>query len=147
MNLIKVVKKDPTARLPERGSKDATGYDLFAHEDVLLTVGDRAAVSTGISLDLTDSPESLDVQVRSRSGLAIKHGIVVLNGIGTIDRDYTGEIKVILINHGEFNYTIRKGDRIAQLVFGAVAPPASFFPVDTINTTGRGASGFGSTGK
>lgn len=104
--------------------------------------GARAMVPTGISISL---PEGYEAQVRARSGLAAKHGVGLVNSPGTIDADYRGEIAVILINHGAEPFEIRRGDRIAQLVFAAVAVP-TLEEVSELDATDRGAGGFGSSG-
>lgn len=132
--------------LPAYESAGAAGMDLRAAigdgEALELAAGARVLVPTGLSLQL---PEGFEAQVRPRSGLAAKHGVTVLNAPGTIDSDYRGEIKVILINHGEAPFAIRRGDRIAQLV---IAPVTRATPVEvaTLDQTGRGRGGFGSTG-
>lgn len=132
--------------LPAYESAGAAGMDLRAalgEGDVLeLAAGARALVPTGLCLQL---PEGFEAQVRPRSGLAAKHGITVLNAPGTVDSDYRGEIKIVLINHGQQPFAIRHGDRIAQLV---VAPVTRVTPVEVaaLDQTGRGAGGFGSTG-
>ena len=143
---IKYMKVHPNARMPVRATEGSTGLDLYAVEDVALYIGDRKAVKTGLVLDLSHLPESSDVQIRSRSGLALNHGVVVLNAPGTIDRDYRGELKVILMNHGDAPYQIRAGDRIAQLVIGT-SLSTIWFPVEQVSETGRGDGGFNSTGK
>ena len=113
-----------------------------AAEDVTLAPGARHAVATGIAVAI---PHGFEIQVRPRSGLALKHGITVPNTPGTIDSDYRGEVKVILINHGSDAFEIRRGDRIAQLVLAPVTR-ASWLPVDELDETERGEGGFGSTG-
>ena len=132
--------------LPTYESAGAAGMDLRAalgHEAVLeLNVGARALIPTGLCLQL---PEGFEAQVRPRSGLAAKHGVTVLNTPGTVDSDYRGEVKVILINHGEAPFSIRHGDRIAQLVIAPVVR-VTLAEVAALDPTGRGAGGFGSTG-
>jgi dUTP pyrophosphatase len=122
----------------------AAGMDLQAavDEPFVLLPGKRALLPTGLQLSL---PAGVEAQVRPRSGLAIKHGISVLNSPGTIDADYRGEIKIILANLGEDPFVVRRGDRIAQLVFGRVFR-ASFSEVEVLPETGRGEGGFGHTG-
>ncbi len=131
--------------LPRYASAGAAGMDLVAALDEPLTLnpGERAAVPTGISLAL---PEGYEAQVRPRSGLALKHGLTVLNSPGTIDADYRGEIKVILVNLGTAPVTLVRGERVAQLVLAPVSRIA-WAPVETLPETGRGARGFGSTGR
>jgi dUTP pyrophosphatase len=127
---------------PARATAGAAGADLVAAEDVTIPPGGVHAVATGIALAI---PEGYEGQVRPRSGLALKHGVTVLNAPGTIDADYRGEVKVILINHGPEPFRVSRGDRIAQLVIAAVTP-ARFERVDVLPETDRGQGGFGSTG-
>jgi len=133
--------------LPAYQSGHAAGLDLLAAvpEDapVLLSIGQRALVPTGISVAL---PKGYEAQVRPRSGLASKHGVTVLNAPGTIDADYRGEIGVLLINHGEAPFAIRRGERIAQMVIAPVLR-AELIPAISLSTTERGGGGFGSTGR
>ena len=132
--------------LPRYETSGAAGMDLIAAlaegETMVLAPGERAMVPTGLAIAL---PEGFEAQVRPRSGLAAKNGVTVLNSPGTIDCDYRGEVKVILINHGREAFTIERGTRIAQMV---VAPmtQAVFREVETLDETARGAGGFGSTG-
>jgi dUTP pyrophosphatase len=133
--------------LPSRQSDGASGLDLCAAvpEDAPVTIapGKYALIPTGFAIEL---PPSFEAQVRPRSGLALKHGVTVLNAPGTIDSDYRGEIQVILINHGEASFTVARGDRIAQLVIGMIVR-AVLVEEAEIGATERGAGGFGSTGK
>lgn len=128
--------------LPTQATAGAAGADLVAAEDAVIAPGGVHAVATGIALAI---PEGYEGQVRPRSGLALKHGVTVLNAPGTIDADYRGEVKVILINHGPEPFRVARGDRIAQLVIAAVAP-AHFERVEILPETSRGDGGFGSTG-
>jgi len=132
--------------LPAYETALAAGMDLRAavpdHEPLILKPMARAMVPTGLSFAV---PAGFEAQVRPRSGLAAKAGITCLNTPGTIDADYRGEVKVILINLGEEDFVIRRGDRIAQLVIAPVAS-ASWLEVESLETTERGAGGFGSTG-
>ena len=128
--------------LPAYATAGAAGMDIVSAEDVTIAPGARHAVATGLALAI---PAGYEVQVRPRSGLALKHGITVPNTPGTIDSDYRGELKVIMINHGEAAFPIRRGDRIAQLV-AAPVQHAEFSEVDDLDATARGAGGFGSTG-
>ena len=128
--------------LPEYATEGAAGMDVLAAEDVVLVPGARHAVATGLAVAL---PHGFEIQVRPRSGLALKHGISVPNAPGTIDSDYRGEVKVILINHGAESFEIRRGDRIAQLVLAPVTR-ATWLKVDELDETARGEGGFGSTG-
>jgi dUTP pyrophosphatase len=129
--------------LPSYASDGAAGLDVVAAEDLTLAPGERHAVATGFALAI---PAGFEVQVRPRSGLALKHGITCLNTPGTIDSDYRGEVKVILANLGDAPFEVRRGERIAQLVPAPVLR-AAFREVDELGTTGRGAGGFGSTGR
>ncbi len=128
--------------LPSYATPGAAGMDVVAAEDFDLAPGQRHAVATGFRVAI---PEGYEIQVRPRSGLAFKHGISVPNTPGTIDSDYRGELKILLINHGPDPFPIRRGDRIAQLV-PAVVTLAAFDEVDELEDTSRGHGGFGSTG-
>lgn len=132
--------------LPEYQSEGAAGMDLLAAVDeaqpIVLAAGARALIPTGLVLEL---PPGMEAQVRPRSGLALRHGITVLNSPGTIDSDYRGEVKILLINLGESPWEIQRGERIAQLVFQRVER-AELVEVAVVNQTQRGAGGFGSTG-
>lgn len=128
--------------LPVYATDGAAGMDVVAAEDVTIAPGARHAVATGLALAI---PSGYEIQVRPRSGLALKHGITVPNTPGTIDSDYRGELKVILINHGHGDFAIRRGDRVAQLVLAPVTR-AGWLPVDALDETARGEGGFGSTG-
>src|SRR5215203_4533238 len=129
--------------LPAYATEHAAGMDVVSAEDLTLSPGQRHAVATGFSIAI---PEGYEVQVRPRSGLALKHGITCLNTPGTIDHDYRGEVKVILANLGSEAFDVRRGERIAQLVPAPVLK-ASFREVEALSDTGRGAGGFGSTGR
>lgn len=128
--------------LPGYATAGAAGMDVLSAEDLTLAPGARHAVATGLSVAI---PPGYEIQVRPRSGLALKHGISVPNSPGTIDSDYRGELKVILINHGSDAFEIRRGDRIAQLVLAPVTQ-ASWLVVEELDETARGEGGFGSTG-
>jgi dUTP pyrophosphatase len=128
--------------LPVYATAGAAGMDVVSAEDVTLAPGARHAVATGLAMAI---PAGFEIQVRPRSGLALKHGITVPNTPGTIDSDYRGELKVILINHGSEDFAIRRGDRVAQLVLAPVTR-AGWVEVDALDETARGAGGFGSTG-
>lgn len=128
--------------LPAYATDGAAGMDVLAAEEVTLAPGARHAVATGLALAI---PHGFEIQVRPRSGLALKHGIGVLNSPGTVDSDYRGEVKVILANHGDQPFRVRRGDRIAQLVLAPVTR-ASWLHVDELDETARGEGGFGSTG-
>ncbi len=133
--------------LPAYQSAHAAGLDLLAavSEDKPLTMqpGQRALVPTGLMIAV---PPGFEAQVRPRSGLALKHGVTVLNSPGTVDADYRGEVSVLLINHGNEPFTIRRGERIAQLVIAAVTQ-ANLVAVASLSPTDRGSGGFGSTGR
>jgi dUTP pyrophosphatase len=129
--------------LPAYATAHAAGMDVVAAEDVTLRPGFRHAVATGFAIAI---PQGYEVQVRPRSGLALKHGITCLNTPGTIDADYRGEVKVILANLGTATVEIARGERIAQLV-PAVVQRAAFAEVEALDDTARGAGGFGSTGR
>ncbi len=130
--------------LPDYATEAAAGLDLRAAvaEPLDLVMGARALVPTGITIAL---PSGTEAQIRPRSGLALKHGLTVLNSPGTVDADYRGEIMVMLINLGQETYVIEHGARIAQMVIAPVTR-ASLVEVETLDTTGRGAGGHGSTG-
>jgi dUTP pyrophosphatase len=129
--------------LPAYATEGAAGMDVVAAETLTLAGGERAAVATGFAIAI---PAGHEVQVRPRSGLALKHGVTCLNTPGTIDSDYRGEVKVILANLGKDPFEIARGDRIAQLV-PAVVLRATLEEVATLDDTLRGARGFGSTGR
>lgn len=128
--------------LPAYASAGAAGMDVVSAESLHLAPGDRAAVATGLSIAI---PDGFEVQVRPRSGLALKHGLTVANAPGTIDSDYRGELKVILVNLGSKPVAIDRGMRIAQLVVASVTR-ARFEEVASLDETVRGTGGFGSTG-
>ncbi len=130
--------------LPAPATEASAGADLVAAvtDPVVLEPGARALIPTGIAIGL---PAGFEAQVRPRSGLAVKHGVTILNAPGTIDADYRGEIGVILINLGDKAFTVSRGDRIAQLIIAPVSR-AEWLEVDTLDETERGGGGFGSTG-
>ena len=128
--------------LPAYATSGAAGMDVVSAEEVTIAPGARHAVATGLALAI---PQGYEIQVRPRSGLALKHGITVPNTPGTIDSDYRGELKVILINHGTEPFAIARGDRVAQLVLAPVVQ-AAWDEVDELDATERGEGGFGSTG-
>jgi dUTP pyrophosphatase len=150
VKLKRVDGSDMSVALPEYESKDAAGADLRANlpmgerdAGVLLLPGHRALIPTGLAMEIEPGYE---VQVRPRSGLALKHGVTVLNAPGTIDADYRGQVSIILINHGDTNYAIAHGERIAQMIV-APAMQATLQETDTLGDTARGTGGFGSTGQ
>lgn len=128
--------------LPAYATEGAAGMDVVSAEDVTLAPGGRHAVATGFALAI---PDGYEIQVRPRSGLALKHGISLPNTPGTIDSDYRGELKIIMINLGDAPFVIQRGDRIAQLV-AAPVQRARFAEVEALSDTARGEGGFGSTG-
>ena len=141
------IKKLPHAQdlpLPHYATPGSAGLDLLAaiDQDIILQPGQRLAVATGIAIEL---PLGVEAQVRPRSGLALNHGITCLNAPGTIDSDYRGEIKAILINHGDKAFVIARGHKIAQMVI-ARHEQAELVEVDALTDSARGAGGFGSTG-
>lgn len=140
--LVKRLPHGEGLALPAYATDGAAGMDVLAAEDVTLEPGARHAVATGLALAI---PPGYEIQVRPRSGLALKHGVTVPNTPGTIDSDYRGELKVIMINHGAEEFAIRRGDRVAQLVLAPVTQ-AAWLPVDELDETARGDGGFGSTG-
>jgi dUTP pyrophosphatase len=129
--------------LPSYATAGAAGLDVVAAEELTLEPGERRAVATGFAIAI---PEGHEVQVRPRSGLALKHGVTCLNTPGTIDHDYRGEVKVILANLGSEPFAVRRGERIAQLVPAPVLK-AAFREVEALGETERGTGGFGSTGQ
>lgn len=141
---IKIVASDG-AVVPEYKTSGAAGADIcaFLSESITVKPMERVLVPTGLFFEI---PEGYEIQVRPRSGLAIKNGITCLNTPGTIDSDYRGEVKVILINLGSEDFTIRNGDRIAQIVVAPVTV-GNFVRAESLEATARGEGGFGSTGK
>ncbi|MDF2668056.1 MAG: deoxyuridine 5-triphosphate nucleotidohydrolase [Paenibacillus sp.] len=148
LNVVKLMRLPGTEDVhpPQRMSEQASGFDLYAavpvEEPLVLKPGERALVPTGIAIAM---PEQLEAQIRPRSGLAFKHGITCLNTPGTIDADYRGEIKVLLINLGQQPFEIVRNERIAQMVFQHV-PPVQLETVLSLDDTERGSGGFGHTG-
>jgi dUTP pyrophosphatase len=141
------IRRLPAARdlpLPSPASPGSAGFDLRAavEEELVLRPGERLRVPTGLALEI---PPGWEGQVRARSGLALRHGIGLVNAPGTIDSDYRGEVGVILINLGEAPFTLRRGDRIAQLVISRVEA-VEWEEADDLEGSGRGSGGFGSTG-
>ena len=141
---IKIINKSDNA-LPAYETEHSAGMDLraFIHDTILLAPMQRQLIPTGLFIEL---PVGYEAQIRPRSGLALKHGITVLNSPGTIDADYRGEIKVLLINFGNETFEIKKGERIAQMVISQHTT-AEFVLVETLSETNRGEGGYGSTGK
>ncbi len=145
MSIRVAVKRLPHGEglpLPAYATSGAAGMDVVSAEDVVIAPGARHAVATGLAVAI---PQGFEIQVRPRSGLALKHGITVPNTPGTIDSDYRGEMKVILINLGAEAFAVQRGDRVAQLVLAPVVL-AAWDEVAELDATTRGAGGFGSTG-
>lgn len=144
MTMLKVKRLRANAVLPARQTKQAAGFDLAACLDspVSLEPGQRLAIPTGLAFEIAPGYEG---QVRPRSGLALNHGVTVLNAPGTIDADYRGEVQVLLINHGSESVTFKHGDRVAQFLLGPVTIP-EMQEVTMLSATSRGGGGFGSTG-
>ena len=150
INIMRIAGSDPVIPLPAYATTGAAGMDLRANlkQDlreggVTLKTGERALIPTGLAFAL---PVGFEAQIRPRSGLAWKNGVSIVNGPGTIDWDYRGEVSVVLINHGAEPFKINHGDRIAQVVFAPVTR-AVFHEVDTLDETTRGTGGYGSTGQ
>ncbi len=141
---VKIVNKSGNPD-PEYGSEHAAGMDIRAclKQDLVIKPGEIKLVPTGIYIEL---PVGYEAQIRPRSGLALKHGLTVLNTPGTIDADYRGEVGIILINHGESDFTVRNGDRICQMIV-AKHEKVEWINVEKLNDTSRGEGGFGHTGK
>ncbi|MBD9511540.1 dUTP diphosphatase [Ensifer sp. ENS10] len=143
---IRIQLLHPEAKVPTYGSEEAAGADLYAvfeGEERTIMPGERLIVDTGVAIELNPGTEA---QVRPRSGLAAKHGLTVVNAPGTIDSDYRGEIKVILLNTGDRGIILKKGERIAQMVIAPVIRGV-FTIAESLDDTSRGENGFGSTGK
>jgi len=143
--LIQRLSGNDDISLPQKMSEWASGFDLYAAitETVILSPGERKLIATGFAMSM---PKELEAQIRPRSGLAYKHGITCLNSPGTIDADYRGEVKVLLINLGQEPFTINRNERIAQHAF-QVVPDVRLMTVDELTETARGAGGFGHTGQ
>ena len=138
----RVIRRDGAARIPTAGTDQAAGYDLSSVEDVTVAARGRALVHTGL---LVAPPQGYHIEIRPRSGLALHHGITVLNSPGTVDADYRGELMVILLNTSDEDFAVHAGDRIAQAVFMQHAV-VRWTEVASFDDTARGARGFGSTG-
>ena len=140
---LKIKKIHSDAVIPSYVHEGDAGFDLVSVEDYVLRPGERRAIGTGLQVEI---PEGYEMQIRPRSGLAFKQGVTVLNSPGTIDVGYRGEIKVILVNHSDGNYEVKKGERIAQGVINEL-PKVTIVEVSELSETARGEGGFGSTGK
>ncbi len=142
LKVRRVGNRGPPLELPRYETAGAAGLDLRADEAFSLAPGERRLVPTGLSVEI---PIGHEGSVRPRSGLAIRHGVGMVNAPGTVDSDYRGELQVILVNHGQAPVSFERGDRIAQLVIAPVVQ-AELVEVEALGETGRGAGGFGSTG-
>jgi dUTP pyrophosphatase len=140
---VKVKILNPDAIIPKYQTEEAAGFDLHSVDEKTIKAGERDVVKTGLAVAL---PKGYELQVRPRSGLALKNGITVLNSPGTVDSDYRGELMVILLNTSKEDFVIKKNDRIAQAVIKEILQ-ADFAVVDELDSTERGSGGFGSTGK
>ena len=142
MTTLKIMKLDPKAVLPRYETDGASGMDLTANEETTILPGRSVLIGTGLALAI---PEGYEAQIRPRSGIAARHGLTVLNAPGTIDADYRGEIKVLLVNHSSASFDVFPGLRVAQLVVCPVTR-VDVVEVEALDGTARGAGGFGSTG-
>ena len=145
MSNIVIKIKSKTGNMPSYETVGSAGADLRAclDEPITMMPGERRLIPTGMYVEL---PDGVETQIRARPGLSIRHGITMINGVGTVDSDYRGEWNVPMVNLGQEPYTINDGDRIAQAVFSRYEK-ADFILVDEVNDTSRGGGGFGSTGK
>ena len=144
MQLVKIINKSGNP-LPSYQTKLSAGMDLHAHLETALTLkpGERHLIPTGLFIEL---PDGFEAQVRPRSGLALKHGVTVLNSPGTIDADYRGEVKVLLINLGQDDFVVNSGERIAQMIVSRYET-VKWLEAHSLNETARGSGGYGSSGK
>lgn len=140
---LKIKRMNPKAKLPFYAHEGDAGMDLVSIEDKLVQSGEIALISTGLAIEL---PPNTEAQIRPRSGLALKHGIALVNSPGTIDEGYRGEIKIILINHGKEDFLVEQGMRIAQMVIKPVLRVDIVETVDDLSVTERNIGGFGSSG-
>lgn len=140
--ILKIKRINKAAIIPKYAHQGDAGLDLYSIEDKLLSSGDRCIIKTGIIIEL---PQGTEAQIRPRSGLAIKHGITLLNTPGTIDEGYRGEIGIIVINHGKEDFNITKGMKIAQMVIQKVLT-VDIIEESELTTSVRGKNGFGSSG-
>ena len=146
-NFLRILLLTDTAQPPLRATRGSSGADIHSDEDIVIPVGHQVLVKTGLAIDVGhDFAHNIDIQIRSRSGLAAKHAVFVLNSPGTIDIDYRGEIKVLLMNLGDVDYQVRQGDRIAQMVVGSLMHLPIISKRGTPSSSERGSGGFGSTG-
>ena len=141
---LQIQKLDDRAIVPTYATDGSSCFDLHGINEVCLYPGQRVLIDTGLAFNI---PKGFEIQIRPRSGMAIKYGITVLNAPGTVDSDYTGSVKVVLINHGKGVLKIEEGDRVAQAVVAMVSDQTQFELVETIDkSTSRGDGGFGHTG-
>ena len=140
---VKVKILNPDAIIPKYQTEEAAGFDLHSVEEKTVKAGEREVIKTGLAVAL---PKGYELQVRPRSGLALKNGIPVLNTPGTVDSDYRGELMVILFNTSKEDFAVKKGERIAQAIIKEILQ-ADFAVVEELDSTERGVGGFGSTGK
>ncbi len=140
--VVKVKKLSKDAKLPEKQHETDAGYDLYSNENAVIAPGEYKIISTGIAIEL---PRGIEAQIRPRSGLALKYGLTILNAPGTVDSGYRGEIKIILLNLGKEAVEIKKGQRIAQMVFNKIED-AEIKEVKKLSKSDRNEKGFGSTG-
>ena len=140
---VKVKILNPDAIIPKYQTEEAAGFDLHSVEEKTVKAGEREVIKTGLAVAL---PKGYELQVRPRSGLALKNGITVLNTPGTVDSDYRGELMVILFNTSKEDFAVKKGERIAQAIIKEILQ-ADFAVVEELDSTERGIGGFGSTGK
>ncbi len=140
--ILKIKRERKDIPLPAYATSGSSGIDLRSAEDLCIPPGEWRAVSTGLRIEL---PSGYEAQIRPRSGLALRYGVTVLNSPGTVDSDYRGELKVILINHGKETFEVKRGDRIAQLVIVRVER-VDIKEVEELEETERGEGGFGHTG-
>lgn len=141
-NRLQIQLRSADAKVPTKGSSTAAGYDIYASQPCVIPARDRGIAKTDISFTV---PVGTYGRIAPRSGLAVKHGIQT--GAGVVDRDYTGEVGVVLFNHSDEDFQINKGDRVAQLILEKIVDDAEIAVVETLQQTERGAGGFGSTGK
>ncbi|SCW01139.1 LAFE_0D05952g1_1 [Lachancea fermentati] len=139
---LKIQLRSPNATVPTKGSATAAGYDIYASQPTIIPARGQGMASTDISFTV---PRGTYGRIAPRSGLAVKHGINT--GAGVVDRDYTGEVKIVLFNHSDKDFAIQKGDRVAQLILEKIVDDAEIVVVDSLEESARGEGGFGSTGK
>ena len=139
---VKIKRLDPELPLPRKATPGSSGFDIYSRVDLVIKPGEIKGVPSGVILEI---PEGYEVQVRPRSGLALKHGVSILNAPGTIDADYRGEVMVILFNFSNRPFRIKRGERIAQIV-PMKLPEVKLVEVNNLTLTSRGSGGFGSTG-